>query len=74
MATLHLVLDENDKMLKVQNMKGIHSITLHLDNFEFDDDEIMKFSTAAAMMLLGAVQQAKPKTIIDKDYKPPGVQ
>ena len=67
MATLHLVLDENDRMTKIQNMKGVHTITLHLDNFEFSDEEILQYSQAAAMMLLGAVQQVPPKPVIAAD-------
>lgn len=65
MATLHLVLDENDKMLKVGNVKGIHSVTFHLDNFVFDDEEIVQYATAAAMMLLGAMQESR--TVIHAD-------
>lgn len=65
MPTLHLVLDENDKMLKVGNVPGIHSVTFHLDNFVFSDEEIVQAAQAAAMMLLGAVQEQR--TVIHAD-------
>lgn len=61
MATLHLILDEHDKMLKISNVKGVHSITFHLDDFVFSDEEIANNAQAAAMMLLSAVQEERKK-------------
>lgn len=65
MATLHLVLDEHDKMLKVSNIKGVHSITFHLDDFVFSDEEVAQYSQAAAMMLLSAVRQEHAATDVN---------
>ena len=62
MATLHLVLDENDRMMKVTAVKDVHSVAFHLSDFYFSDQEILDYAQTAAMMLLSAVQTARGET------------
>jgi len=56
MPTLHLILDEEDLVVKLPKMRGVHYVKMHLENFRFSDQEVNDYAQAAAMMLLSAVQ------------------
>lgn len=63
MATLCVMLDEKNRDWKPPKIvNGLHFVTMHLDNLELDDKEVLDYATSLGMILLSSVREVREAT------------